>query len=162
VSIPGRCPKHIPFHVFSCQRYSASTIICCSSQHAYELQGRLVPGTSVASLPFIDTIRSKATTVGKDALPDECFARLRGALFLGPSWTVTRNKLKVRCAAASGGGLWREGAPHVLIDRHKADPLAGLRLSCRGTNGIASHVATRAQETVSHHKRALSQAHWLL
>ena len=64
-------------------------------------QGRLIPGTSVASLPFLDAVRAKAASAaGKDALPDECFARLRGALFLGPSWTVTRNKLKLRCALA--------------------------------------------------------------
>ena len=63
------------------------------------LQGRLIPGTSVATLPFIDALRAKAA-VGKEALPEECFHRLRGALFLGPSWMVTRNKLKVRHAPA--------------------------------------------------------------
>ena len=62
-------------------------------------QGRLIPGSSVASLPFIDAVRGKAGN-GKDALPDEVFGRLRGALFLGPSWAVTRNKLKLRCFAA--------------------------------------------------------------
>eukprot|EP00892_Ulva_mutabilis_P012666 jgi/Ulvmu1/9772/UM056_0012.1 len=61
-------------------------------------QGRLIPGTSVASIPFLDALRAKmAAAVGRpDNLPDECFTRLRGALFLGPSWTVTRNKLKLR------------------------------------------------------------------
>lgn len=61
------------------------------------VQGRLIPGSSVASLPFIDAVRGKAG--GKDALPDEVFGRLRGALFLGPSWAVTRNKLKLRCGS---------------------------------------------------------------
>ena len=58
------------------------------------MQGRLIPGTSLASLPFIDALRTR--TPGREPLPEECFKRLRGALFLGPSWTVTRNKLKMR------------------------------------------------------------------
>ena len=65
------------------------------------MQGRLIPGTSVASLPFLEALRGKASAAALDALPDECFGRLRGALFLGPSWTVTRNKLKVRCVFAT-------------------------------------------------------------
>lgn len=32
----------------------------------------------------------------KDVIPDECFLRLRGALFFGPSFLVTRNKLTFR------------------------------------------------------------------
>lgn len=62
------------------------------------LQGRLIPGTSVASVPFIDELRTKMLTSGwkEDGVPDECFKRLRGALFVGPSWSVTRNKLKLR------------------------------------------------------------------
>jgi hypothetical protein len=62
------------------------------------VQGRLIPGTSVASVPFIDELRLKMLTSGRkeDGVPDECFKRLRGALFVGPSWNVTRNKLKLR------------------------------------------------------------------
>jgi hypothetical protein len=61
------------------------------------MQGRLIPGTSVPSLPFVDAVRSKPGGVGKEPIPEECLSRCRGALFLGPSWAVTRNKLKVRC-----------------------------------------------------------------
>lgn len=67
------------------------------SEHAW-LQGRLIPGSNLASVPFIDELRAKMRTSGgkEDGLPDECFTRLRGALFVGPSWSVTRNKLKLR------------------------------------------------------------------
>ena len=73
------------------------------STTCFVLQGRLIPGTSVASVPFLDTLRAKAAAAAgrQDSIPDECFTRLRGALFLGPSWTVTRNKLKLRCALES-------------------------------------------------------------
>ncbi len=37
-----------------------------------------------------------ATPAGKDAVPDDVFRRLRGALFFGPGWRVTRNKLMFR------------------------------------------------------------------
>ncbi|KXZ46758.1 hypothetical protein GPECTOR_41g723 [Gonium pectorale] len=61
-------------------------------------QGRLIPGSGVASLPFIDAVRSKLrlSASGKDSLPDEVFGRIRGALFFGPAWRVTRNKLTFR------------------------------------------------------------------
>ena len=39
----------------------------------------------------------------KDVLPDEAFRRLRGALFFGPGFRVTRNKL-----------LFRDNLPEVL------------------------------------------------
>ncbi len=35
-------------------------------------------------------------TAAKDRLPDEVFLRLRGSLFFGPSFLVTRNKLTFR------------------------------------------------------------------
>ena len=51
----------------------------------------------------------KRTAATRDALPDEAFARVRGALFFGPAFRVTRNKLTFRdnlaelLAAASPG-----------------------------------------------------------
>lgn len=41
-------------------------------------------------------VRLKRRSSGKDALPDEVFLRLRGALFFGPGFLVTRNKLNFR------------------------------------------------------------------
>lgn len=55
-------------------------------------QGRLIPSAHVDTLPFVEAIRQKRTAATKDALPDEVFSRLRGALFLGPAFRVTRNK----------------------------------------------------------------------
>lgn len=54
-------------------------------------------------------MRAKRTAAARDALPDEAFARVRGALFFGPAFRVTRNKLTFRdnlaelLAAASPG-----------------------------------------------------------
>ncbi len=55
-------------------------------------QGRLIPSAQVDSLPFLDAIHQKRTAASKDSLPDEVFRRLRGALFFGPAFRVTRNK----------------------------------------------------------------------
>lgn len=40
--------------------------------------------------------RSKRAGPARDKLPDEVFLRLRGALFFGPGFKVTRNKLTFR------------------------------------------------------------------
>lgn len=87
------------FHALQSQ-YFATPFSLLSTERTV-LQGRLIPGSSVASVPFLDTLRAKAAAAAgrQDSIPDECFTRLRGALFLGPLWTVTRNKLKLRCAA---------------------------------------------------------------
>jgi structural maintenance of chromosomes flexible hinge domain-containing protein 1 len=55
-------------------------------------QGRLIPGARIESLPFIETVRQKRSAQVKDSVPDEAFNRLRGALFFGPAFKVTRNK----------------------------------------------------------------------
>ncbi|GLI61005.1 hypothetical protein VaNZ11_003267, partial [Volvox africanus] len=61
-------------------------------------QGRLIPGSGLDSLPIIEALRTKmrGSSSGKDYLPDEVFRRIRGALFFGPAWRVTRNKLTFR------------------------------------------------------------------
>ena len=59
-------------------------------------QGRLIPGARVDSLPFIEAVRGRRGAAARDALPDAAFARVRGALFLGPRFEVTRNKLTFR------------------------------------------------------------------
>ena len=41
-------------------------------------------------------MRAKRTSAARDALPDEAFLRLRGTLFFGPAFLVTRNKLTFR------------------------------------------------------------------
>ena len=51
----------------------------------------------------VQAVRQKRGAAGRDALPDEVFGRLRGALFLGPSFQVTRNKL-----------LFRDNLPELL------------------------------------------------
>ena len=59
-------------------------------------QGRLVPESGLASLPFIDEVRDKRNEKVRDVLPDEAFLRIRGFLFFGPRFKVTRNKLSFR------------------------------------------------------------------
>ncbi|KAL4443930.1 hypothetical protein ABPG75_011667 [Micractinium tetrahymenae] len=59
-------------------------------------QGRLIPGARIDTLPFVEAVRSKRNAQAKDAIPDEAFRRLRGALFFGPAFRVTRNKLLFR------------------------------------------------------------------
>jgi hypothetical protein len=44
----------------------------------------------------VQPTRPRCRLAGKDAVPDDAFRRLRGALFFGPSWRVTRNKLMFR------------------------------------------------------------------
>ncbi|KAI8466921.1 MAG: hypothetical protein J3K34DRAFT_524164 [Monoraphidium minutum] len=73
-------------------------------------QGRLIPGACVPSLPFLDTVRLKRTAAAKDLLPDEAFGRVRGALFFGPGWRVTRNKL-----------MFRDNLPQLLADAVPSD-----------------------------------------
>ena len=41
-------------------------------------------------------MRTKRGAAAKDVIPDESFLRLRGALFFGPGFLVTRNKLTFR------------------------------------------------------------------
>ena len=54
-------------------------------------------------------MRAKRSAAARDSLPDEAFGRVRGALFFGPAFRVTRNKLTFRdnlaelLAAASPG-----------------------------------------------------------
>lgn len=49
----------------------------------------------------------------QDTLPDEAFCRLRGALFFGPAFRVTRNKLLFRDNLAEVGG-WHVGGDRQL------------------------------------------------
>ena len=44
----------------------------------------------------LQAVRDKRTPSAKDKLPEEVFLRLRGSLFFGPSFLVTRNKLSFR------------------------------------------------------------------
>lgn len=44
----------------------------------------------------LQAVRNKRGAAVKDVIPDECFLRLRGALFFGPGFLVTRNKLTFR------------------------------------------------------------------
>lgn len=41
-------------------------------------------------------VRAKRSAANKDTLPDEVFLRIRGALFFGAGFKVTRNKLLFR------------------------------------------------------------------
>jgi len=44
----------------------------------------------------MQAVRTKRSAASKDKLPDEVFYRIRGALFFGPGFKVTRNKLLFR------------------------------------------------------------------
>ena len=44
----------------------------------------------------MQAVRTKRSAASKDTLPDEVFHRIRGALFFGPGFKVTRNKLLFR------------------------------------------------------------------
>ena len=44
----------------------------------------------------LQAVRGKRGAAAKDVIPDESFLRLRGALFFGPGFHVTRNKLTFR------------------------------------------------------------------
>jgi hypothetical protein len=46
--------------------------------------------------PDVQSVKTKRSAAAKDGLPDESFLRLRGALFFGPGFLVTRNKLTFR------------------------------------------------------------------
>lgn len=48
------------------------------------------------SLVCVQMVRAKRTAANKDTLPDEVFQRIRGALFFGAGFKVTRNKLLFR------------------------------------------------------------------
>ena len=44
----------------------------------------------------MQAVRMKRGAAGRDVLPDDVFMRLRGSLFFGPAFLVTRNKLTFR------------------------------------------------------------------
>ena len=60
----------------------------------------------------LQAVRLKRRSSVKDAIPNEAFMRIRGSLFFGPSFLVTRNKLTFRdnlaelLAAAVPGAPW--------------------------------------------------------
>ena len=72
--------------------------------------GRLIPGARIDTLPFVEAVRSKRSAQAKDTIPDEAFRRLRGTLFFGPAFRVTRNKL-----------LFRDNIPEVLATAMPGD-----------------------------------------
>lgn len=45
---------------------------------------------------MLQAVKAKRSGSRKDTLPDEAFLRLKGALFFGPGFKVTRNKLLFR------------------------------------------------------------------
>ena len=47
-------------------------------------------------LHCVQAVRAKRSAASKDMLPDEVFQRIRGALFFGAGFKVTRNKLLFR------------------------------------------------------------------
>lgn len=58
-------------------------------------------------------VRAKRTAAARDAVPDEAFGRVRGALFFGPAFRVTRNKLTFRDNLAELLAAASPGAPLV-------------------------------------------------
>lgn len=75
-------------------------------------------------------------------MPDEAFRRLHGALFFGPAFRVTRNKL-----------LFRDNLAEVLATAVPGGRLGGLVLLClegggsNDTNAAASSCLQAAQVT---------------
>jgi hypothetical protein len=72
-------------------------------------QGRLIPGACVDTVPVLEAVRARRTAAMRDAVPDAALGRVRGALFFGPSFRVTRNKL-----------MFRDNLPQLLA---QAQPL---------------------------------------
>ena len=56
----------------------------------------MLAGVCKGSVWRVQTVRVKRSSATRDALPDEAFLRLRGSLFFGPAFLVTRNKLTFR------------------------------------------------------------------
>ncbi|KAF8056436.1 SMCHD1 [Scenedesmus sp. PABB004] len=104
----------------------AALLAACPTFEAF-WQGRLIPGACVDTLPFIRAVRSKRTAAARDLLPDEAFARIRGALFFGPGFRVTRNKLTFRDNLA----LLLEGASPT--DRHLERRFKDWLVNCHRT-----------------------------
>ena len=133
-------------------------------------QGRLIPGARVDTLPFIDAVAARRGGGARDALPDDAFARVRGALFFGPGFRVTRNKLTFRddlprllaaAAPAGRGSLERRfrewlATCHATLDKRAvygdrcdAAGQAAARVACgegvtafaRARVGAADHAA---------------------
>jgi hypothetical protein len=68
----------------------------------------------------VQAVRVKRSSAMRDALPDEAFMRLRGSLFFGPAFLVTRNKLTFRdnlqeLLASSSPGLAHPRNTHMCI-----------------------------------------------
>ena len=83
---------------------TAPTAQCLNKAvHKASLQSDNTPVTDnsciVACLQLrrvLQAVRAKRSAASKDTLPDEVFHRIRGALFFGPGFKVTRNKLLFR------------------------------------------------------------------
>lgn len=104
--IPGARIDTLPFMEAVRQKRTAQTKVgpsqlstppgsCCSSL----LSGK--PGIASAAASYIKLIPLPSYSTPtrcpvQDILPDEAFRRLRGALFFGPAFRVTRNKLLFR------------------------------------------------------------------
>lgn len=73
---------------------------------------------------YEQAVRAKRTAASKDTLPDEVFRRIRGALFFGAGFKVTRNKLLFRdnlqelLAAAVPGELHCQQTTGSALTRH--------------------------------------------
>lgn len=71
----------------------AYTLASSSSSHHQESDGAIPRANTLSALQAVRMKRSSST---RDVLPDEAFMRLRGTLFFGPAFQVTRNKLTFR------------------------------------------------------------------
>lgn len=65
----------------------------------------------------LQAIRIKRSSATRDALPDEAFMRLRGSLFFGPAFLVTRNKLTFRDNLQELLASSSPGAPQFSLDQ---------------------------------------------
>lgn len=72
-------------------------VICCVPLFKTDVYiWRTLPGTDCLRFESPISHNSGPPTTQQDVLPDQAFLRLRGSLFLGPAFQVTRNKLLLR------------------------------------------------------------------
>ena len=78
----------------------------------------------------LQAVRLKRGAAAKDVIPDESFLRLRGALFFGPGFLVTRNKLTFRDNLQD---LLRAAIPSekAINEQNSSDTAMGFEILCR-------------------------------
>ena len=90
----------------------------------------------------VQAVRLKRRAGARDAIPDEAFLRVRGALFFGPGFLVTRNKLTFRDNLAE---LLAAAVPGALV-LHVVLPGTSQQGACVCTVLSSQHCMCTARE----------------